>query len=102
MSEKWFGRATKNNNRQFQQSLRRDYSMGRGLPKTTIPPATGLERKVQRMSRLVIFLGILLIVAGAAGFLFGIIGVPVQFTNMISQAVSPTAAELCNPGETLD
>jgi hypothetical protein len=54
------------------------------------------------MSRLVMFLGIILIVLGGAGVIFGFIGVPTQFASMIDQATTPTAAELCNPGETLD
>jgi hypothetical protein len=54
------------------------------------------------MSRLAIVIGILLIVVGGAGMMFGFVGVPTQFGSMISQATTPTAAELCNPGETLD
>ncbi len=54
------------------------------------------------MSRLVIFLGILLMLVGAAGTIFGFIGVPAQFGNMISQAITPKAEDLCQPGEKLD
>lgn len=48
------------------------------------------------------FIGILLLVVGAAGFIIGMIGIPLQFTSSILQAVTPTAAELCSTGETLD
>jgi hypothetical protein len=48
------------------------------------------------------FIGILLLVVGTVGFIVGMIGIPLQFTSTMLQAVTPTAAELCNPGETLD
>ena len=54
------------------------------------------------MSKLVMALGILLVLVGIAGVVFGLVGVPAQFTSTIMQAVTPTAAELCNAGETLD
>ena len=48
------------------------------------------------------FFGIVLLLIGTAGVIFGMVGIPLQFTSTIFQAVTPTAAELCNPGETLD
>lgn len=54
------------------------------------------------MSRVVMFLGIILLIIGTIGVIIGVIGVPLQFASTIFQAGTPTAAELCNPGETLD
>jgi hypothetical protein len=54
------------------------------------------------MSRVVLFFGIVLLLVGTAGVIIGMVGIPLQFTSTIFQAVTPTAAELCNPGETLD
>ena len=54
------------------------------------------------MGRLVMILGILLLVVGGIGVVIGVVGVPLQFTSTIFQAVTPTAEELCEPGETLD
>ena len=53
------------------------------------------------MSRLVMFLGILLILVGGAGMVFGFVGVPAQLMSSISQAVQPKAEDLCKPGEEL-
>jgi hypothetical protein len=54
------------------------------------------------MGRLIMILGIILLVVGTIGVIVGMIGVPLQFTSTIIQAVTPTAEELCEPGETLD
>ncbi|MBI1257933.1 MAG: hypothetical protein GC204_10715 [Chloroflexi bacterium] len=54
------------------------------------------------MSRLVMFLGILLILIGGAGFVFGMIGVPLLIANTATQLSDPTAADLCKPGEKLE
>ena len=54
------------------------------------------------MSKLVMFLGIVLIVVGFAGTALGMTGVTSQFTNAITQATSANAEDLCNPGEKLE
>ena len=54
------------------------------------------------MGRVVVLLGIVLILLGAGGVIVGMIGVPLQFANTITGAVTPTAAELCKAGETLE
>lgn len=54
------------------------------------------------MSRLALVVGVLLVLVGGAGIVIGVIGIPTQFASVINQAVTPTAEELCNPGETLD
>lgn len=54
------------------------------------------------MGKVVMTIGIVLVILGTIGIIVGMIGVPLQFTSTIVQAVTPTAEELCNPGETLD
>src|SRR4051812_26687062 len=53
------------------------------------------------MSRIVMFLGILMIVVGGIGFVFGLVGAPLLIANSATQLSEPTAADLCKPGEEL-
>ncbi len=53
------------------------------------------------MSRIVMFLGILMIVLGGAGFVFGLVGAPLLIANSATQLSEPTAVDLCKAGETL-
>ena len=54
------------------------------------------------MSRIVMVLGILLILVGGAGMVFGMIGAPLLIANTATQLSDPTAADLCKPGEKLE
>lgn len=54
------------------------------------------------MGKVVMTIGIVLVIIGTIGIIVGMVGVPLQFTSTIVDAVTPTAEELCNPGETLD
>ena len=53
------------------------------------------------MSRLVFFLGIVLMIVGFVGVVFGLITVPQQIISTVSQATNPDVKSLCKPGETL-
>jgi hypothetical protein len=54
------------------------------------------------MSKLLIVLGIILIVVGGAGMALGFGGITTQFTDVINQATSADAEDLCRPGEELE
>ena len=54
------------------------------------------------MGRAILVFGILLTIAGAAGMGYGIFTMTGQLTSGIQAAVSPDAATLCRPDETLD
>ncbi len=53
------------------------------------------------MSRLLLFFGIALVILGVVGLGLGLTSVGGNFFNTISDAINPTAAELCKAGETL-
>lgn len=54
------------------------------------------------MGRLLLFCGIVLVILGIAGVGLGLTSIGGSFFNLVSDAINPTAAELCNAGETLD
>lgn len=54
------------------------------------------------MSRLIMIVGVILVIAGVGGMLAGLTGIGTNFMSTINDAINPTAEELCNPGETLD
>ena len=53
------------------------------------------------MSRLVMYLGILLIVIGGAGIAFGALLAPAFISDTATRLSDPKAADFCNPGEQL-
>ena len=53
------------------------------------------------MSRILFFLGIVLMIVGFVGVVFGLITVPQQIIGTVSQAKNPDVKSLCKPGETL-
>ncbi len=53
------------------------------------------------MSRLLLFFGIALVILGIAGLGLGLTSIGGSVANTISDAINPTAAELCKAGETL-
>ncbi|MCC6801491.1 MAG: SHOCT domain-containing protein [Anaerolineae bacterium] len=54
------------------------------------------------MSRLIMIVGILLVVVGIGSMAAGVGGIGTNFLSNLTDAIDPTAEELCNPGETLD
>jgi hypothetical protein len=54
------------------------------------------------MSRIVMFLGILMILVGGVGMVFGMIGAPLLIASTATQLSEPTAADLCKAGEKLE
>ncbi len=54
------------------------------------------------MSCLLLFFGIALVILGIAGIGLGLTSIGSTFFNTVSDAINPTAAELCKAGETLD
>ncbi len=54
------------------------------------------------MGRLLLVLGIIFVIVGLGGMVVGVTGIGSNFLTTITDAVTPTAEELCKPGERLE